>query len=366
MIEQNKLPGKYLVKTNKEHPLWNKFAEYINTKRSSNYCSLNFEYYGEDNNQVVKYDAICIDIIRNYPSLTLEEWDSIVNPKFILPEKWVLRRTEENSLIVNEWSNKTHKDNLYSIVDKDYIYSDRRCISMVKEGYTEITFDQFKEYVLNKTNNNMIFKVNDRVKIKKDSKWYKEGTKNNPNNIEGSITKIDNYNDLNIYVNWDNGGDNAYTVKDLELIDNMSNNTNQEIIGYKCPIDLFKGRVKAGSIFSEKSRDGFVMYNISHLTSGVAIEIVETWEPVYKPKYQLPEINGYSGKLEDTQIIYGCAKFDKNYLFNTLSEILRYNNKILEKDFGNRSIKSIVLESGVSIHIDQIKQIVDYINANKN
>lgn len=56
----------------------------------------------------------------------------------------------------------------------------------------------------------------------------------------------------------------------------------KKIIGYKAPMDLFKGRIKKGAIFNKYSTDNFVMYNEKHMTSGIATEIVETWEPVYE------------------------------------------------------------------------------------
>ena len=60
-----------------------------------------------------------------------------------------------------------------------------------------------------------------------------------------------------------------------------------KIVGYKSPHDLFKGRVPKGSIFSDYSRDKFVMYCPKHKTSGVPTEIVETWEPVYEEEFKV-------------------------------------------------------------------------------
>ncbi len=316
MIEQNKLPDKYLVKTNKEHPLWNKFADYINTKRSSCYCSLNFEYYGEDNNQVVKYDAICIDIIKTYPSLTLEKWDSIVNPK---EEKYTIQQCIDQKIAIRCYN----KEEGNSIL-KNY-----------REKHLDFNF--------NGSNDFEIFPTKDRI-----TNWQP------------------NYSGI-YFIKYGLSTEKLFATKCIEfkqvILDNMSNDTNQEIIGYKLVKELIGqgGRIwKIGETIYNSNKESLPYFKSLGLDKNP-----EILEPIFKPKYQLPEINGYQGKLEDTQIIYGCAKFDKGYLFNTLSEIIRYNNKILEKDFGNRPIKSIVLESGVSIHIDQIKQIVEYLNNNK-
>ena len=55
----------------------------------------------------------------------------------------------------------------------------------------------------------------------------------------------------------------------------------KEIIGYKCPTDLYNGCIKKGTIY-EKQANGYFPKNdiVNHLPA----EIVEAWEPVYKEK----------------------------------------------------------------------------------
>jgi hypothetical protein len=63
-----------------------------------------------------------------------------------------------------------------------------------------------------------IFKVGDKVKIKKDSIFYGDGTKN-PKDKIGEITEIDlEPNGLPIRVTWSGGSKNAYEEQDLELV----------------------------------------------------------------------------------------------------------------------------------------------------
>lgn len=57
----------------------------------------------------------------------------------------------------------------------------------------------------------------------------------------------------------------------------------KRIIGYKAPYNLFGGRIKKGELFCRLSPKGLVMYVEEHGTTGVATEIVKTWEPVYAP-----------------------------------------------------------------------------------
>ena len=60
------------------------------------------------------------------------------------------------------------------------------------------------------------FKVGDTVIISDDSMWYNQGN-NNPANVEGVITEINNE-DLGIVVKWPNDTSNSYNTKDLLLI----------------------------------------------------------------------------------------------------------------------------------------------------
>ena len=82
--------------------------------------------------------------------------------------------------------------------------------------------------------------------------------------------------------------------------------------------------------------------------------VLDLWfEPVYASQIQLPTIDGYRGYYENGIIKYGCAKFSKMFF-----EHLNSTNSHL----GNRTIKSIKLSSDVEISIEEIKQIVEYIN----
>jgi len=72
-----------------------------------------------------------------------------------------------------------------------------------------------------------------------------------------------------------------------------------------------------------------------------------------KPQYSLPIINGYKGKLiePDRDLIeFGCAQIS----IQLLKRLTLSHN-------GNRTIKSIKLDSGVEITMEQIKQIIKYI-----
>ena len=71
--------------------------------------------------------------------------------EFILPEKWCIKNTD---LCIFDKINKIGFNSIYSgnSINKYYFIIDGKidCEYHAPEGYTEITFEQFERYVLNK------------------------------------------------------------------------------------------------------------------------------------------------------------------------------------------------------------------------
>ena len=71
-----------------------------------------------------------------------------------LPTKWAVKRTCENSKILNKWNNEhplfEEQKRMFaiSICDIDYFYNDEQHSNTLLDGYIEITFDQFLKHVL--------------------------------------------------------------------------------------------------------------------------------------------------------------------------------------------------------------------------
>ena len=84
----------------------------------------------------------------------------IEEKEFVLPKKWCVFRNEENDKIINDWFSKedNNKHGFYFIGSNSFLCSSQinynDWIPMERQtpeyGYTEITFEQFKKYVLNK------------------------------------------------------------------------------------------------------------------------------------------------------------------------------------------------------------------------
>jgi hypothetical protein len=73
--------------------------------------------------------------------------------KFVLPEKWCIR---QNRREINDWLN-VHKQTKHTYTDLKGVkfirypaYSTNHLYSTVQPGYTQITYEQFEKYILNK------------------------------------------------------------------------------------------------------------------------------------------------------------------------------------------------------------------------
>ena len=63
-----------------------------------------------------------------------------------------------------------------------------------------------------------MLKAGDRVRISKDSEYYKDGSgSTNPKDVTGTISKVRKEETFCYLVDWDNGRDNSYQINDLYL-----------------------------------------------------------------------------------------------------------------------------------------------------
>lgn len=72
-------------------------------------------------------------------------------------------------------------------------------------------------------------------------------------------------------------------------------------------------------------------------------------------------IHGETLKIEGDIVSFGCAKFDTWWLKQVYREVNFLNNKS-DNTPQNRKIKSIILDSGKELTIEDLKNIVEYIN----
>jgi hypothetical protein len=80
-------------------------------------------------------------------------YDPFIKNDFVLPEKWCIKRNDSR---INEWLNKNNSSgSTYEALCNDYAHvpgiRGYHLFGHIQNGYTEITFDQFKKYVLKET-----------------------------------------------------------------------------------------------------------------------------------------------------------------------------------------------------------------------
>jgi len=82
-------------------------------------------------------------------------------------------------------------------------------------------------------------KVGDRVRISKDSEYYKDGQASNPKNVTGTVTSISS-GMLKIHVKWDNLRSNSYNVKDLYLYSEKTKKSNELTVSKEFVLEAHK------------------------------------------------------------------------------------------------------------------------------
>jgi hypothetical protein len=299
----NELPEYFAIKRDAKNPLWNKYIKWLNKTYNLSLTGnatvhIYYGWAGEKDNLSCYHNNI-LDFPNPVTELTLEQWDNIVNNTFVLPEKWFVQRDKSNYKIINNWFeiNLPLKDNHWCG------YS----------GYMN----------------------------------YPRLTSQVPNLLLRDLLK-------NNYTEITSEQFCKYVLK--------QENMNKEIIGYK----LIKPEYKEAAI---KLGGETLCYNfdIKFNPDATAVKkwkeagVLDLWfTPVFKEEKTLPMINGYEGKLEGNFIIYGCAKFNKNW-FEELSK--SYDRIKIFEGLTTKQLKSIKLDSDVEITIEQIKQIYEYIKS---
>ena len=204
------------------------------------------KYYYAGNNFPI-YWCSTYNEVENREIISIKDF---IQEEFVFPEKWCILRNEENYETVNKWFNNGLK-NISNYTDKDWCvhypnYGDFKGFkkgfhlsSTIKENYTEITFEQFQKYVLNKQDNNMENKE-----------------------IIGYKAPYDLYNG---------------NIKKGDLVTNL------------------KDRYVNNTRFKEFE------YGVINKTDFwlVPKEIVETWEPVYKSKEQVFNMGSFEVVVKD-------------------------------------------------------------------
>ena len=152
----NKSTSVYVVETsNKNETL--EVLSYI-SGGTRTHLNINYTYVaktytkiGSINGQLDNFSVDIMDIWQGLPIITFEEWKNLPETEFILPEKWAVKNNGYEEL--SNYANKYGAYPPYTNSEDSYfnfpVYDGKTTSWRIFPGYTEITFEQFKKYVLN-------------------------------------------------------------------------------------------------------------------------------------------------------------------------------------------------------------------------
>jgi hypothetical protein len=316
-----------------------KYNAYSITYEDNAYDSDDVYYTHSKNVNKAVYTEITFEQFKKY---VLKE-SMIENNK--LPEKWYIKRKEDNYEVVNNWFNNNagHKKK-HSSVTGILFYpncSTSTFQQALLEGYKELTFEEFKDYVLNKKQQKVMFTKQDWIErkcvIKFDSskraittKFLKECNKDN-SSYEGIKPYIvSTVNRVGFWGAFDAIPDNLPVVTINELLNPNNMVENKKIVGYKV----------IGSLQLTKEEEQKVI-------SGLALTLdrakhPEAFEPIYEENL---ELGGYKLEFTKTTMKFDGATFKKAEL-EILEEVLEDNSNI-----------HITLKS-IPVNLEMLKKII--------
>jgi hypothetical protein len=176
---RKQLPEYFAIKWS-DNPLWKDYIKWLNETYD---VTLNgtatksyYGFAGKRTDTFFMYSTSLSDFKNPVTELTLEQWDNIVNKKdeFVLPERWyTIPRNKEETQLLLEFTNRTcdynDKFNYYISTHiptfKGLTFVDGYLkIDGSLNDFKEITFEQFKKYVLKQDNMKEIigYKVKDK------------------------------------------------------------------------------------------------------------------------------------------------------------------------------------------------------------
>lgn len=254
--------------------------------------------------------------------LKLYTWQEIEEMEnFELPEKWCIRwGNRDNYKFINDYINNSGKSIQKNLVyERDDVHSKAlvtninsyyRAASYIPTGYTEITIEQLKKYILKQKemkkytikelrNADIDILVNSDEEAAKIGKATGYNEKQNrdfkPLNPSYPIRMwITDYYTLS----WDQ--ENFKSKSTTIQFSQIDFEENRKIIGYKAPKSMFNNEVLEGTLFTlVKNVSGVkegMWYSFGlHATTStysrhLPKEIVEDWEPVYEEIIKSKEI----------------------------------------------------------------------------
>jgi hypothetical protein len=181
-----------------------------------------------------------------------------------------------------------------------------------------------------------IFKVGDKVKIRKDSGFYGDGARN-PKDKIGTITEIDLEDglDLPIRVTWADGAKNTYNDNDLEVYQPLNNllkvvcllNEKQGIIEDLAGQESATGGGRVWNIFFNDGIE-LLSYRDEFFVEG---DVLQLSSPSYSPKILVNKINIGANSVNYYLIEKATGNVGTNIEENTIPDLFTFSIKLVDK-----------------------------------
>lgn len=142
----NRLPKFYIIQQVND-PRWGNYIKHLNITYGKEWDGLSVDNFYGYNGGYQSCRRFSTDFINNPTILTLDQFEEMT---FELPAKWYVIRNAENAAVLNEWNNKKYKGSNAFMYSSGRFYSDKdhNDVAGATIGYTEITFKQFQDHVL--------------------------------------------------------------------------------------------------------------------------------------------------------------------------------------------------------------------------
>lgn len=326
-----------------------------------------------------KYNDNCYtiaELVQRYPN----DW-KLVEDDFVLPEKWCIAVTKENIESLGKWREAGSIGVMHSNnpSPKGFIHSYNKGYwsSSKMEGYTKITFDQFKKYVLNMKEEKEII----GYKLKESCNEYFYAVKEL--NINFSVTKsmevseyptvINNLKKAGVLDLWFEPvykqKEPEYKIGDFVKVAKKGYDASQ--FNRSSILGVYSNKNWENEVYTISSKpkfydgEGYVkndwVYELKNSKDEVAGNVYSqalrkaTEEEIKAAQTPQITINGYTGEFFDWGVKFGCAEITKE----DFDELYTCIENFGEGQRTNKLIQSVTIGKG-TFSKEQIKEIATY------
>jgi len=330
------LPEYFIILRDATNPLWDKYIQWLYSTYSERWSGSEHAYYGYDGNCRAHYKST--EFSNNPTIITLDYWNECVNG-FQLPEKWyIIPKSKEEDAVLCKYRGGGHTEgyeNAALLSTKLWEFSNR-----VGRKYIEITFEQFKKYVLKQDNmekrligyelkpkfkhmRRAVEEITNFSNSGDSEEYFTNYFKSSLNLPSGNFAKI--LKEAGVLDLWfEPVYEDGFKVGDYVLLSNNAHGWGSlaESVNNKM-LQITKIDLK------DQSDVGGRYYFGRYKTVGQEIVRKATSEEIAKAQTPNITIKGYKAEFTEDSVTFGCQTYSKEFVI-TLAECLRRNGFEME------------------------------------